>query len=491
MTTQDPKPVPARVTLRFPHLKLVIEDVPLDVLRDNGFVPKLALESALDQRNALRSEIEGACKALRDLCQPADDDAPLSLAELVAAADLECTAEYERAEAAEAALESANRERGELLDFVKRNYRAFFSALREEQPNATLPNKLQRAGDMKRLIEWRGLLPVEPQAAADFIANGPDKVTPEGIAAMMGVTLGKVSPEVAALVEQIRAIGADEQPSPVSVDDGGYPVDLACSFCGKRRSELLKQFESRGHVICNECLVVCIRAGLGEPPPSKTPAAPAVVDMQALHAENAELKRALHETLIKLNTRHLEFDVLWHERERAKKESEDGAEALLDMLHLYSGYNVLSRGPIGCIHKALKVLHPEAQAMLAGGAEVDEVRQRFWPTDENGDPIDTDTETDPVNGQLVSARVGEGEGSVPSAAPHQVRVSLVDGRPAYVCADCGRDPHFGECKSPPTKIQELQRHVCDLILLSDKDDKIWIAVRAALRIISELLEEKP
>jgi hypothetical protein len=64
------------------------------------------------------------------------------------------------------------------------------------------------------------------------------------------------------------------------------------------------------------------------------------------------------------------------------------AEALFDMLHLYSGYNVLSRGPIGLIHKALKVLHPEAQAMLAEGAEVSEVRDRFWPTDENGDPIE-------------------------------------------------------------------------------------------------------
>ncbi len=64
------------------------------------------------------------------------------------------------------------------------------------------------------------------------------------------------------------------------------------------------------------------------------------------------------------------------------------AESLFDMLHLYSGYNVLSRGPIGCIHKALKVLHPEAQAMLACGAEVSEVRDRFWPTDENGDPIE-------------------------------------------------------------------------------------------------------
>lgn len=64
------------------------------------------------------------------------------------------------------------------------------------------------------------------------------------------------------------------------------------------------------------------------------------------------------------------------------------AEALFDMLHLYAGYNVLSRGPIGLIHKALRVLHPEAQAMLAGGADVSEVRDRFWPTDENGDPIE-------------------------------------------------------------------------------------------------------
>lgn len=44
--------------------------------------------------------------------------------------------------------------------------------------------------------------------AVDFIVNGPDRVTPESIAAMVDGKLGKVSPEIAALVEQIRGIGS-------------------------------------------------------------------------------------------------------------------------------------------------------------------------------------------------------------------------------------------------------------------------------------------
>lgn len=64
------------------------------------------------------------------------------------------------------------------------------------------------------------------------------------------------------------------------------------------------------------------------------------------------------------------------------------AEALFDMLWLYSGYSVTSRGPIGCLHRALREIHPESQKMLASGADVDSVRRRFWPQDESGNPLD-------------------------------------------------------------------------------------------------------
>lgn len=64
------------------------------------------------------------------------------------------------------------------------------------------------------------------------------------------------------------------------------------------------------------------------------------------------------------------------------------AEALFDMMHLYAGYSVTHRGPIGLIHRALREIHPESQTMLASGASVADVRQRFWPTDDEANPIE-------------------------------------------------------------------------------------------------------
>lgn len=60
--------VPAKVTLRIPYLKhadgskaeIVLEDVSLAALADNGFVPQLALSRALDQRNEAQAELEKA-----------------------------------------------------------------------------------------------------------------------------------------------------------------------------------------------------------------------------------------------------------------------------------------------------------------------------------------------------------------------------------------------------------------------------------------------
>lgn len=47
--------------------------------------------------------------------------------------------------------------------------------------------------------------------------------------------------------------------------------------------------------------------------------------------------------------------VLEGEREKAS----DAAERLVRCLHLYGGYNVNSRGPLGCIMDALAIIAPD------------------------------------------------------------------------------------------------------------------------------------
>lgn len=68
-------------------------------------------------------------------------------------------------------------------------------------------------------------------------------------------------------------------------------------------------------------------------------------------------------------------------------------QAILTAMWLYPGYNVETRGPIGCFHKAIEALEPETAAKLRDGASPEDL-------------VDEDEERDPVNGQLVAARAG-------------------------------------------------------------------------------------
>jgi len=60
---------------------------------------------------------------------------------------------------------------------------------------------------------------------------------------------------------------------------------------------------------------------------------------------------------------------------------DDTAHELIQCFWLYRGYKVDSRGPGGCIMRALAMLHPEAHAMIADGEDEGEVLRRFWPGD--------------------------------------------------------------------------------------------------------------
>lgn len=63
-------------------------------------------------------------------------------------------------------------------------------------------------------------------------------------------------------------------------------------------------------------------------------------------------------------------------------------EQLLTMYWLYPNYRVDTRGPVGLIREVTARLWPELDEVI-GNVGFDKAREAFFPTDENGEPVET------------------------------------------------------------------------------------------------------
>jgi len=62
----------------------------------------------------------------------------------------------------------------------------------------------------------------------------------------------------------------------------------------------------------------------------------------------------------------------------ADPDRDRAAERLVFALHVYSGYRIDSRGPLGCILDALEAIAPEVAAEVRAGSAC-AVHDRRWP----------------------------------------------------------------------------------------------------------------
>lgn len=77
-----------------------------------------------------------------------------------------------------------------------------------------------------------------------------------------------------------------------------------------------------------------------------------------------------------------DLDTLEAENAALRAGHDEAAQRALFMLHIYGGYKVASRGPIGCIHDVLRVVGPEIQKRLADGEEPSEIYADLYGEDE-------------------------------------------------------------------------------------------------------------
>lgn len=61
----------------------------------------------------------------------------------------------------------------------------------------------------------------------------------------------------------------------------------------------------------------------------------------------------------------------------AEPDRNDAAERLVFALHIYGGYTINSRGPLGCIMDALRAIAPEVAAEIRA-SDADAVYKRRW-----------------------------------------------------------------------------------------------------------------
>ncbi len=262
------EPVPAKVTLRLPYMKhpgglgsadLVLEDVSVAALADNGFVPQVALGIALDQRNAAQArvkELEEAARLVLDQYGYGEGETPpmhertaiSQLAGIMLDRTGEPVAEETLGVSQPSATIGMRRTRQHRCSVCRRPISVefgevarcghcklgrvdydgkvpAFAALPEPVAEATQHTCINTAttidgqpppacpaclADPERfgIIGHTPIVPLDPGAA--FIAFGPDKVTPESLAEMVGGKLGKVSLEIAKLVEEIKDRGLRE-----------------------------------------------------------------------------------------------------------------------------------------------------------------------------------------------------------------------------------------------------------------------------------------
>lgn len=65
----------------------------------------------------------------------------------------------------------------------------------------------------------------------------------------------------------------------------------------------------------------------------------------------------------------------------ADPDRDKAAERLVFALHIYGGYTITSRGPLGCIMDALEAIAPEVAAEIREH-DADEVYKRRWSEDD-------------------------------------------------------------------------------------------------------------
>lgn len=62
----------------------------------------------------------------------------------------------------------------------------------------------------------------------------------------------------------------------------------------------------------------------------------------------------------------------------ADPDRDRAAERLVFALHIYGGYTINSRGPLGCIMDALDAIAPEVAAEIRESDDADEVYESRW-----------------------------------------------------------------------------------------------------------------